>query len=241
MKFDDIGIVLSLRKFQENSFIITCFTKEHGLVKGLIKRGSRKTNLDIGMLIDIKYHARLPEHLGTIRYEIIKSQSPNIAFNKNAIFILNSMIAMLHSTLHEFDIQKKLYSMMESLMESIENDCDDIASILKSYILFEFELLSATGFGLDLSECVATGANDNLAYISPKSGCAVSRDAGEEYKHLLFHMPMMFLDYSSNACISSCKEALNITEHFINQRIFFPNGNTLPEARLRFKDLYKNL
>ncbi|MFN5381706.1 MAG: DNA repair protein RecO [Alphaproteobacteria bacterium] len=241
MKFDDIGIVLSLRNFQENAFIITCFTKDHGLVKALIKRPNRKIMLDIGMMIDIKYHARLPEHLGTIRYEIIKSQSPNVAFNKNAIFVLNSMIAMLHNTLHEFDIQKNLYRAMEELMRSLEENVDDLAELLKDYILFEFELLNATGFGLDLSECVATGDNDNLAYISPKSGCAVSQDAGEQYKHLLFPMPQIFLDYRSSACINGCKDALHITEHFINQRIFFPNGNTLPEARLRFKELYKNL
>src|SRR5262249_62081546 len=103
------------------------------------------------------------------------------------------------------------------------------------YVEWECALLAALGFGLDLSACAATGVNDDLAYVSPRSGRAVSRSAGEPYRDKLLALPA-FLWRNAPATAAEIAPGLALTGHFLHHHLLAPQDRTLPEARARLAD-----
>jgi len=120
----------------------------------------------------------------------------------------------------------------EILLEAMM--ADDTAHWLPLYVRWEAGLLEALGFGLDLSECAATGAKDDLIYVSPKTGRAVSRDAAGIYAHRLFRLPGFLLaNQNEEAHADEVAAGLALTGHFLLERVLRPHGKEMPPARLR--------
>jgi DNA repair protein RecO (recombination protein O) len=92
--------------------------------------------------------------------------------------------------------------------------------------------LAVLGFGLDLSSCAATGAADDLAYVSPRSGRAVSRAAGRPYHDKLLPLPA-FLVSDTPAAPPEIAAGLALTGYFLHRHLLLPQGRNLPEARQR--------
>jgi DNA repair protein RecO (recombination protein O) len=233
MEWRDEGIILGTRKHGETSAILEVMTRSHGRHLGLVRGGrSRKQQpvLQAGNRVDLLWRARLDEHLGTFQAEAIELNAARLFDSAAAVHGLQTLAAHLR-LLPERDPHGALYETLGLVIEHL----DDAAAAGELVVRFEMLLLDELGFGLDLSECAATGARDNLAFVSPKSGRAVSRAAGEPWKDKMLALPSFLLRGSGlRADRSGVEEAFRLTGFFLARHVYEPRGISEPEARTSF-------
>tara|TARA_A100000171_G_scaffold49330_1_gene58218 strand:- start:3575 stop:4303 length:729 start_codon:yes stop_codon:yes gene_type:complete len=230
----DDGIVLGTRPFGENSVIMTCFTKDHGLSRGLVKSGRRKASyLQAGNQLSLTWSARLEEQLGLWAFEPQGSLGGILLGHPLALAGLIACLALTETVLPEREPQTNLYQALLDLFSGFEQD-----DWFALYVNYEICLLQAAGFRLALQKCVATGTTENLTYVSPKSGGAVCFEAGAPYKNKLLPLPECLAKgkiVDKNDLLAS----LNLTEYFFDRYILEHASMGLPAARHRFKDMLK--
>jgi DNA repair protein RecO (recombination protein O) len=145
---------------------------------------------------------------------------------------LTSLCALMQIT-PERQAYPRLYDTLMLVIAAMD-DADTWPALLAR---FEMALLEETGFGLDLSCCAATGVIEQLEYVSPRSGRAVSRDAARPYLDKMFVLPQFLLDPSANASDEDVQKAMELTGHFLERRVYLPNGLKMPPARQRLMDM----
>src|SRR6185312_14305660 len=149
---------------------------------------------------------------------------------------LNAFTAMAAAALPERQPYPPVFVAGEILLDAMA--ASDAAHWLPLYARWEAGLLEALGFGLDLSECAATGASEDLAYVSPRSGRAVSRAGAGIYADRLFRLPAFLLgSQSGDPTVEETEAALRLTGHFLAERVLEPHGAQLPPARIRLDTL----
>lgn len=233
MEWRDEGIILGTRKHGETSAILEVMTRAHGRHLGIVRGGrSRKMQpvLQPGNHIELVWWARLDEHLGTYQVEPLRLHAARLFDSACAVYGLQTIAAHLR-LLPERDPHRNLYETLELLLEHL----DEPSSAAELIVRFELLILDELGFGLDLSQCAATGQCDDLAYVSPKSGRAVSRLAGEPWADKMLALPA-FLRRGSGlrADLSSMEEAFRLTAFFFARHVYEPRGVEVPEARAGF-------
>src|SRR5512143_3046646 len=187
MQWIDEGIVLGVRRHGEANGILELMTREHGRHLGLVRGGfgSRlKPILQVGNGVSANWRARLDEHLGNYTVEGMRLRASSFFGAPHAIYGVGHLAALMR-LLPERDPHEGLYKVFEHILDRL----DDAAAAAPMVVRFELQLLSELGFGLDLEQCVATGASTELIYVSPKSGRAVSRDAGEPWADKMLRLP----------------------------------------------------
>ncbi len=248
MQWTDDAIVLSARKFGENKAVARVFSREHGVYGGVVRGASSKSNRGIlqpGNAINVTWNARLSEQLGAFKVELLEPFTAHAMADKFRLAALTSATALLEAALPERHPYPTLYNHFYGFLEQLR----DAEHWQETYVKLELEILSQSGFGLDLKTCAATGSADNLTYVSPKSGRAVSRDAGEPYKEKLLELPS-FLHPEREAEGSKIprlarderKETLaglRLTGYFLDSRLVAPHGRKLPAARGRLVAMMK--
>ncbi|MFN7039290.1 MAG: DNA repair protein RecO [Alphaproteobacteria bacterium] len=240
MQWTDKAIIVSIKKYGENSAIITMLTEHHGLHAGIINgidSANKRALYQLGNIVETTWKARLSEHLGNFSSEIIDPVSSFLMFNQLSLAALNSICNIINIALSERLQEKDIFYNLEKFLLLLK---EDNYLWQKEYIFFELDLLSALGYGLDLSECAATEQIHDLTYISPKSGKAVSSDAGFPYRDKLFKLPEFFIDNNINPSPHDIIYALKITGHFLKKFCFFPKGKNLPVIRNRFIEILAN-
>jgi DNA repair protein RecO (recombination protein O) len=237
MEWRDHGILLSMRRHGESAAIIEVFTEDHGRHAGVVRGGaSRKLApiLQPGAQLDVQWQARLQEHIGSYRVEPLRSRAAAAMSGRLALAGLNTVTALLSVCLPERVPHPGLYRRSEQLMDLLGQD--DIWPL--AYLNWELALLEELGFGLDLSSCAVTGATTGLAYVSPKSGRAVSRAGAGDWADRLLPLPPCLLG-EGPAPDAEIAEALRTTGYFLAHRLAPALGHrALPEARGRFVDLF---
>ena len=236
MEWSDEGIVLGLRRHGESSAIVELMTPTRGRHLGLVRGGTSrrvKPYLQPGNTVLATWRARLDEHLGNYTVEGITLRADRLMASAPASYCMQALAALLR-LLPERDPHAALYDALCLIMEHLDEP--QIAAPL--LVRFELQLLAELGFGLDLGECAATGAADNLAYVSPKSGRAVSQSAGEPWKMQLLVLPA-FLNRHVNGNGGGATEkdiaaGFALTEFFLLRRVLEPRGLTMPGARASF-------
>ena len=174
MEWRDHGILLSTRRHGETAAIIEVFTEDHGRHAGVVRGGaSRKIApvLQPGAQLDLAWRARLEDHIGTFHVEPLRSRAAAAMSGRLALAGLNAVCALVGFCLPEREAHGRLYRQTERLLDLLGQD--EIWPL--AYLRWELALLEETGFGLDLSACAVTGAQDDLVYVSPKSGRAARR------------------------------------------------------------------
>jgi DNA repair protein RecO (recombination protein O) len=233
MEWTDSAIVLHVRPHGENNAVVEAFTREHGRHAGLVRGGrSRKLRpvLQTGNLISAQWRARLTEHLGFFTVELDRPYAARILDDRLALAGLGSL-ARLAGLLAERDPHASLFDIALLMLDHI----DDETIWPQLLVRWELHLLSELGVGLDLKRCVATGAEENLIYVSQKSACAVSAEAGEPYKHLLLPLPPFLLGNGSQT--SEPEDILAgfaLTGYFLERNVFHQQNAPLPSARQDF-------
>jgi DNA repair protein RecO (recombination protein O) len=238
MEWSDDAIVLSVRALGETSAIVEALTRTHGRHLGVVRGGaSRKTRpiLQPGNSVRTHWRARLSEHLGNFSVEPLRLRAGEMLEHRDALTGLNAF-SSIAAVLPEREPHESVYEVAEILLNAMREDGFEHWAPL--YVRWEAGLLDALGFGLDLSRCAVNGTIDDLRYISPRTGRAVSGEAGAAYAERLFALPPFLLG-SQNASPTRAEiaAALRLTEHFILERVLKPHGRELPQARARLDAL----
>ena len=245
MKWLDRGIVLSARRHGESSWILSLLTHDHGRHAGLVRISKKdQVLLQLGNLVQASWSARLPEHLGTWQLELISSPLARILSDPLKLTALTSVMHLLDQVLAERHVYPTIYQSLDLFIQSLI--CETHADIqyqtrwLKLYVRFELMLLEQLGYGLDLTTCAATGQQENLAFVSPKSGRAVSYEAGLPYEERLFRLPPFLIQDDDDALrdslvdLADLKDCLKMTGYFMSANLFSEGSKAgLPESRLR--------
>ena len=235
MEWRDEGIVLSTRPYGETGAILELFTRRHGRHLGLVRGGAgrrHKSMLQPGNSLAVHWRARLSEHLGSYTAEL---QKPRAGLLMEEAFSLLGLSAAcsVAGIIPEREAHPALYEAFELLLDTMD-DADIWPAI---FVRWELGLLQEMGFGLDLGQCAATGSRDDLAYVSPRSGGAVSRAAGEPWRDRLFRLPAFLVGGQAGAATpGDVAEGFRITGHFLDRHLFAPHDRHLPDARIRLME-----
>ena len=241
MKWQDKGLVISVKKYGENSLILHLFTENYGVHAGLVRHNSRKKNgniFELGNYLSVEWTGRLEEQLGFYKSELENSFLHNIMNNSIALEALNCICSMLKMFLAERQVNTKLYIKTLEIIKHL-NDMEEIW--LSRYIQWELLLLSELGYGLDLSKCAVTGDLDNLKYVSPKSGRAVSEEGAGKWTNKLLILPNFLQKVNANTIDKDeLNHGLKLTTFFLNKYVF-SIGLKLPDSRDRFTNKLQKL
>ncbi len=230
MEWTEEAVVLGTKRHGETSAILHVFTRLHGCHHGLVRGARSRTMrpvLQAGNIVKVEWRARLEEHLGNFKVEALTMRGVELMDRPFALSGLTALAALCQ-VLPEREPHPRLYDAFRLVLDALGDD--DIWPAL--LVRWELGLLEDLGFGLDLSKCAATGVRDNLAYVSPKSGRAVSADAGRPYRDKLFNLPPFLL--GSQAGVPTPREladAFDLTEFFLNRHVFEARGLHMPEQR----------
>jgi DNA repair protein RecO (recombination protein O) len=235
MDWRDEGTLLSVRKHGETSAIIEVFTAEHGRHAGVVRGGvSRKVApiLQPGAQLDLAWHARLEEHLGTFRVELTKSRAAAVMTDRTALAGLNAICALLGFALPERESHPRLYARSVAMFDLLgQADAWPVA-----YLQWELALLEELGFGLDLTRCAVTGTAEDLAFVSPRSGRAVSAEGAGDWADRLLPLPPELLGVVTDD-LAGLADGLATTGWFLTHGLAQSLGDRpLPEARARLVD-----
>lgn len=233
MEWRDEGVLLAVRRHGESNAIVEVFTRAHGRHAGVVRGGaSRKMAplLQVGAQLDVVWRARLEEHIGAFTVELTRSRAGYVIDDRLALAGLTSVAALLGFALPEREPHDALYRRTIGVLDLLE---DPVIWPL-AYLRWELSLLEDLGYGLDLSQCAATGSTDDLIYVSPKTGRAVSRRGAGQWADRLLPLPPVLLR-TGEAPDTELIEALRVTGFFLENHMARDLGQTaLPEARARF-------
>jgi DNA repair protein RecO (recombination protein O) len=238
MDWRDEGILLSMRTHGETSAIIEVLTAEHGRHKGVVRGGaSRKmaAMLQPGSGLVLDWRARLDDHIGSFAVEPLQSRA-HLLSDRLALAGLLSVCALLHEALPEREPHPALWQRTHALMDQLGQE-----GWTAGYVRWELCLLEELGFGLDLTACAVTGATDGLAYVSPKSGRAVTAAGAGEWAERLLPLPEGLAD-SGPMPPEAVLRGLQLTGFFLDRELRpVLHDRPLPEARSRLVDLLARL
>ena len=235
IQWRDEGILLSVKPFGENSVIAELFAENQGRYAGVIRGGtSRKLApiLQPGAQLQADWKARLSEHLGSLSVELVRSRTAQAMFGRLALAGLNAVCGLLSLVLPEREPHHDLYVQTERLLDLLPNA--DVWPL--AYLQWEKQILSELGFALDLTSCAVTGSTDELCYVSPKTGRAVSAEGAGEWADRLLPLPPV-LAGTGDATDDDIVQALDVTGHFLEHKVLKGLGDVqMPAARLRLID-----
>lgn len=225
--------MLSARGHGETSVIACLLTQSHGVHAGMVRGGKGKRHrgvLQPGNRLKAVWRARLSEHLGTYALEMVNAYAAPFLNDPTRLAVLSAACAVCEAALPEREPHGRVFNGLAALLDSRDGDCRPSV-----YVKWELGLLAELGFGLDLTGCAAGGSNDQLAYVSPKSGRAVSLSAGEPYKKLLLALPGFLID-GGESDADSLADAMKLTGFFLERYVFGHHGGSMPPARRRLAE-----
>ena len=235
MDFSDEGILISAKPLGEANTVAELLTAMHGRHLGLVRGGrSRRMRplMQLGNVLSVTWRARLADHLGGYNLELIEPYAARVLDDQAALAAIGSLTG-LAKQLPERDPHPQLYRGALEVLQALD-DANVWPALL---VRWEMMLLQDLGFGLDLSECAATGTDADLIYVSPRSGRAVSRDAGQPFCDRLLKLPRFLLEDDASPAPSDILAGFALTGHFLERDVLAPQGLASPAARTRLIEL----
>lgn len=238
MNFTDEGVILSARAHGETHAVAEIFTAAHGRWAGLVYGGQGRRMrplLQSGNEVRAEWKGRLDESLGHFTLELTGAHAGELMQDRLSLAGLTAACALARACLPEREAHPGAYRAMRVLVDNLGHI--EVWPALMAR--WELGLLAELGFGLTLDRCAANGARENLIYVSPRSACAVSAEAGEPYKDKLLPLPAFLRGAANHASHQDAISALTTTGYFIETRILHPTDKSLPDARLRLLEMLK--
>jgi len=226
-KWQDQGIVLSARGHGENGAIVALLTEHHGRHAGYVrgaKSSKMRGTLEAGNLVECEWSARVEDSLGSYSLELSRAGASAYMDEPAKLAIIQSACALCDSALPEREGHAGLYHGFQALLSALETDI-----WAESYIMWEISFLRELGFHLELSKCAGTGQGDALAYVSPKTGRAVSEQAGAPYADKLLILPQFLGGELSK---NPVEEGLTLTGYFLEHWVYSQHTKGVPQSRL---------
>ncbi len=235
MEWRDEGLIIGARKHGEASTIVEAMTRAHGRHLGLVRGGRSarlRATLQPGNTIGLVWRARLDEHLGSFAVEPLALRAGRLMESPLALAGINYLAALVR-VLPERDPHEGVYEAATLIAEAL----DDSALAPTLIARFEAQILAECGFQLDLSRCAVTGATDRLVYVSPKSGRAVSAEAGAPWRDRLLPLPAFLREGAppdERPGPDEIADAFRLTGFFLARDLFALRGEPLPDSRAAF-------
>src|SRR6201986_864029 len=232
MEWTDEGIVLGVRRHGEASAIVELLTRGHGRHLGLV-RGAASARmrpwLQPGNSVRAVWRGRVDEHLGTYALEGTRLRAAGLLASSHAVYGVTHLAALAR-LLPERDPHEDIFEMLDRTLD----DFDDAGDAAVHLVRFELAMLGELGFGLDLENCAATGETDDLLYVSPKSGGAVSRPAGGPWRDRLLPLPPYLRhgeERGSGWSDQDLQDGFALTGRFLLRHVLEPRGQTHSDSR----------
>ncbi|MDQ0133410.1 DNA repair protein RecO (recombination protein O) [Neorhizobium galegae] len=230
MQWQDEAIIIGVKRHGETSVIAELMTRDRGRHLGLVRSGRSRAMqpvLQAGNRVEAVWRARLDEHLGEFKLEPVRLRAAKLMETATAVYGVQAMGALLR-LLPERDPHPHLFDALDIILDAF----DDPSDAGELFVRFELAVLNDLGFGLDLTECAATGGRQDLIYVSPKSGRAVSRAAGAPYADRMLALPGFLSEGAASAADrDSMAEAFRLTGYFLHRHVYEPRGLTENAAR----------
>ncbi|MCC6914283.1 MAG: DNA repair protein RecO [Rhodospirillaceae bacterium] len=237
ISWEDHGIVLAARRLGEHDAIVSLLTEGQGRHAGVVKGGSGKTAralLQSGNVVKAGWRGRLDTHIGTYTLEPVHNFAAGALSSPAALAGLTALCAMVETALPEREPHGAVYRHTLGLLQHL-----GAPGWEAEYVLWEMELLRDMGYGLDLRSCAATGVTEDLVYVSPRSGRAVSRGAGAPYVDKLFALPPFLKSEQAHVGDADIVQGLALTGYFFEAHVFGPHRRKMPASRVRFAERFK--
>jgi DNA repair protein RecO (recombination protein O) len=231
MEWVDDAIVLGARPFGEGKLVAEVFARDHGRFGGVVHAGRKSQPiLQAGNVVHAGWKARLSEQLGFFNpLELIEANATRLLDDPVALAGLSSGVSLIRAAAPERQAYPQLYDAFLVLIEAMPQN--DIWPAL--YARFELGLLSAIGYGLDLSRCAVTGETENLAWVSPRTGRAATAEAGAPHADVLLRLPPFLVNPEAELESGDVADAFALAGYFLERRLFDQRGEGMPEARVR--------
>ena len=237
--WSDEAMILAVDKFGEHDAIVHLFTPAQGLARGVVKAGlssKRRADMQPGTLVQANWKARLEQHLGTLTVEAKHSYATRVMSDPLRLAAVGSAMSLLRTTLAEHDPHPELYRAVKNFLQHVAAGVDALVW-LSEYVRLELALLELAGFGLDLEECAATGTTSELVYVSPRSGRAVSRAAGQPYHERMLTLPEFLREEHAADSLPEVAQGLALTGQFLETRLLPELHRDVPPLRGHFVGL----
>jgi DNA repair protein RecO (recombination protein O) len=239
MEWVEPGIVLDVRPYGENDAIATVITEVYGTHRGLARGGASRrlaATWQPGNLAEIRWVARLADQLGSFSAELIHPAAALAMDNPLSLAILSAACAVAERALPEREPHPHVFATLLAVMLRLS----DYEQVLTDYIRWELLLLSDLGYGLDLAACAVTGSPDGLAWVSPRTGRAISDTAAGAWRARLLRLPAFLIGGKTAAPLDWC-DGLRLTGHFLTRDAFGARHQPLPVARQMLYDRVRAL
>lgn len=239
MDWQDDGIILSARRHGETSAIVQVLTRSHGVHGGLVKGGYAKrqrASIEPGNRVHVTWRARLSEHLGNFSLETTHAHGAALMDDADRLAAMSAVLAVAGAALPEREPHPAMLEALEALLDALEHVdiAPDVTGWGQLSVRWELGLLSELGFRLDLSHCASTGATEDLVWVSPKSGRAVSREAGLPYAAQLLPLPGFLREGDDEpTTLRDILQGLKLSGYFLERHLFAPHDRPMPQARSR--------
>lgn len=232
--WQDQGIVLSVRPHGENGAVAALLTAGLGRHAGYV-HGARSSRLqgvcEVGNLVEADWSSRTEGQLGGYNVTLLKPYAAQVMDDPLKLAALQSACGLCDQALPEREAHLSLFQGLSALLGILEAE-NDPAVWGAAYVMWEVALLAELGFALDLSRCAGGGDARALAYVSPRTGCAVSLEAGEPYKDKLLPLPSFLKPQGGAGDTGDVLTGLRLSAYFLEHRVFMHARQGLPEARL---------
>ena len=231
MEWESPSVVLAARPWGSGDAVVSLLAQDQGLWRGLVKGGAGRAQASTwqpGNLVAARWTARLSDQLGNLGGELVHHAAAVVMDDPLAIDILASACALAETALVEREPEPELFAGLARLMVELPAG----APVLAGLVRFELALLSRLGFGLDLSACVLSGSNSGLAYVSPRTGRAVTAAAAGDWADRLLVLPRFVLD-DGEGDPAGWRDGLRLSGHFLARDLFGQTNRGLPPARER--------
>jgi DNA repair protein RecO (recombination protein O) len=232
MQWSDDGFVLGIRRHGEAGAILELMTREHGRHLGLVRGGAgsrMRPVLQPANAVRAQWRARLDDQLGTYTIEPITLRAGSLFADSHAVYAVTHLAALAR-LLPERDPHEIVFDSLETIASHLAEPALCAALIVR----FEMLMLTELGFGLDLDSCAATGSSSDLIYVSPKSGRAVSREAGAPWRERLLSLPAFVAGEVMQVDANDIAQGFALTAFFLARHVLEPRGLALPDARAHF-------
>lgn len=235
-QWTDQGIVLSARPHGEGGAIVSVLTEHNGRHSGYVRGGQSsrmRGTIEPGNLVSIEWQSRVVDALGAYRLEQQRYPAAGFMADPLKLGALLAACSLCDAALPEREGHPGLFHGFLALLEMMDGEAWGAA-----YVMWELALLRELGFGVDLSRCAGGGSAETLCYVSPKSGRAVSAEAGEEFKDKLLALPHFLKPQPHGGDDEDVLTGLRLTGHFLEHWVFAQHTKGVPEQRLRFAERF---
>ncbi len=242
MKFSDHGIIISIKKYGENSAIIKVFSQHHGIYRAFVKsvKSSKdKTTYQIGNLITFEYRSRLEDNLGQLfSVDLAKSYAAKIMFDSLRLACVNSLFSMIDAIFLEREEHQSLFVELQNFLQKLTIENSEKKDFLADYIKLELKILETLGYGIDLTSCAVTETAENLAFVSPKSARAVSYEIGKPYQNRLLKLPPFLLGEEIHD-ENQLQDGIKLSGFFLEKFVFEEKSQSHKNTKLLHRDQIK--